>query len=322
MKAVLMDRTGDADVLELREVARPSPTSGQVLLRIEAAGVNFIDVYHRRGWYPQPLPFTPGQEAAGTVEEVGEGVTNLRPGERVGGAAVTGAYAQFAAVPAERLVRIPEGITTRTAAALLLQGMTAHYLVNSTYPIAHGEWCLIHAAAGGVGLLLCQLARARGARVIGTAGTEEKAARAMRAGANEVILYDHADFGVEVRRITSGKGVSVVYDSVGRATFMKSLDCLAPRGMLVLYGQSSGPVEPFDPQILARKGSLFLSRPVLGHYTATNAELEGRAQELFALVRDGKLDVRIDREFPLADASASHRELESRRTSGKLLLLP
>jgi NADPH2:quinone reductase len=322
MHAIRVHATGGPDVLRYEDVAQPTPGPGQVLVKVEAAGVNFIDVYQRRGLYPVPLPFTPGQEAAGTVAAVGPGVTEVKPGDRVAYTGVLGAYAEYAVVPAERVVVLPEGIDARQGAAAMLQGMTAHYLACTTYPLKAGDTCLVHAAAGGVGLLLCQIAKRRGARVIATVSTREKAALAREAGADEVILYTEQDFAVEVKRLTQGAGVNVVYDSVGQTTFAKSLDCLAPRGMLVLYGQSSGPVGPFDPQLLSQKGSLFLTRPSLAHYVATRAELLARAGEVLGWVRAGTLKLRIGRELPLAQAAAAHRALEGRETTGKVLLIP
>jgi NADPH2:quinone reductase len=291
-------------------------------MRVEAAGVNFVDVYQRKGLYKSPLPFTPGREAAGVVERVGHGVSELRPGARVVSETVIGGYAEYALVAAERAVPLPDGVDARLGAALMLQGLTAHYLATSTYPLRSGDTCLVHAAAGGVGLLLCQIASRVGARVIGTAGSEEKARLAREAGAVEVILYNDADFAEETRRLTGGAGVQVVYDSVGRTTFLQGLECLAPRGMMVLYGQSSGPVEPFDPQLLNQKGSLFLTRPTLAHYVQNRSELLRRTEELLQLVMEGKLRVRIGREFPLASAAEAHAELEGRRTTGKVLLAP
>jgi NADPH:quinone reductase len=322
VKAIRVYATGGPEVLTLEEVPTPQPGPGQALVRVSAVGVNFIEVYQRTGLYPLPLPFIPGNEAAGTVEQVGADVSNIQPGDRVASTNFAGAYAEFALVPASRLIVLPDPVPARIGAAVLLQGMTAHFLAHSTYRLSSRDTCLVHAAAGGVGLLLCQMARLAGARVIGTVSTEEKAALARAAGANDVILYTQQDFVAETKRLTDGAGVQVVYDSVGRTTFLKSLDCLAPRGMLVLYGQSSGPVEPFDPQILNRKGSLYLSRPSLTHYISSQAELHQRADTVLGWVAEEKLHVRIDREFPLAAAAEAHRELESRRTTGKLLLTP
>lgn len=322
MRAIRIHAPGGPDALRVEDIPVPAPGPGQALIRVEAAGVNFIDVYHRTGLYRQNLPLTLGREAGGTVEAVGPGVTTVRQGDRVASETAIGAYAEYALVPADRLVPLPDRVSTRLAAAVMLQGLTAHYLVHTTYPLGHGDACLVHAAAGGVGLLLCQMASRKGARVIATVSTEEKAALAREAGAAEVILYTREEFVPAVRRLTGGAGVRVVYDSVGRTTFLGSLDCLAPRGMLVLYGQSSGPVEPFDPQLLAQRGSLFLTRPTLAHYTAARAELLERAGEVLGDVADGALQVRVGREFPLAQAADAHRELEGRRTTGKVLLVP
>ena len=322
MKIVRVHSPGDAGVLRLEEAEVPRPGPGQALIRVDAVGVNFIEIYQRTGLYKVAPPYTPGSEAAGTVETVGPGVTTVQPGDRVGSVSVLGAYAEYALVPAERLVPLPDRVTTHQAAAALLQGMTAHYLTVSTYPLSRGQTCLVHAAAGGVGLLLCQMARRRGARVIGTVSTEEKAVLAREAGADEVILYTQTDFETEVKRLTGGSGVHVIYDSVGRTTFAKGLNCLLPRGLMVLFGQSSGPIEPFDPQVLSQKGSLFLTRPSLVHYVATRAELLDRAGEVLGWVADGSLAVRIGLELPLARAADAHRELEGRRTTGKVLLVP
>jgi NADPH2:quinone reductase len=284
--------------------------------------VNFIEVYQRSGLYPLSLPFIPGSEAAGIVEQVAEDITTVKVGQRVASQSFTGAYAEYALAPADRLIVLPDRVTDRTGAAVMLQGMTAHYLAHSTYVLSSGDTCLVHAAAGGVGLLLCQMARRRGAKVIGTVSTEQKADLARAAGADEIILYTRQDFVAETRRLTGGAGVQVVYDSVGKTTFLKGLDCLARRGMMVLYGQSSGPVDLFDPQILNQRGSLFLTRPTLAHYVSTRAELLERANAVLGWVEDGTLEVRIERDFPLAAAAEAHRELESRRTTGKLLLIP
>jgi NADPH2:quinone reductase len=322
MKAIRVHQSGGPEVLQLEDVAEPRPDPGEALVRLEATGLNFIEVYQRRGLYSVPLPWVPGSEGAGQVLEVGAGVTAIKPGDRVASVNLIGSYAEMARAPAERLVALPGAIDTRTGAALLLQGLTAHYLALSTYPLAKGEWCLVHAAAGGVGLLLCQIARLRGAQVIGTVSTAEKATLAAQAGAAEIVNYTTQDFVSEVRRITGGRGVAVVYDSVGRSTFEGSLDCLSPRGMLVLYGQSSGPVPPVDPQVLNSKGSLFLTRPTVGHYVATRQELLARAKDLFDWIQQGTLKVRIDRTYPLRDAAEAHRALERRATAGKVLLVP
>ena len=302
--------------------AQPSPAAGQVLVKVEAAGVNYIDVYQRNGLYKVATPFTLGQEAAGVVTAVGTGVTDPKPGDRVAYTSILGAYADYAVVPADRVVVLPDGVTTRQAAAAMLQGMTAHYLASTTYPLKAGDTCLVHAAAGGVGLLLCQVASRRGARVIGTVSTREKAALARDAGARDVILYTEQDFEAEAKRLTGGLGLQVVYDSVGKTTFEKGLNCLTRRGMMVLYGQSSGPIGSFDPQVLSQKGSLFLTRPTLAHYIATRAELVTRAGEVLSWLKSGTLKVRIEHEFSLAEAAEAHRALEARKTTGKLLLIP
>jgi NADPH2:quinone reductase len=322
MQAIRIHTTGDADALRLDSVPRPVCGPDQALVKIEAAGVNFIDVYQRSGLYPIPLPATLGQEGAGTVEAVGENVTELRVGDRVAYASVLGAYAEYAVVPAARLVRLPDGVEAREGAAAMLQGLTAHYLATSTFPLEPGDRCLVHAAAGGVGLLLVQIAKLLGAFVIGTVSTEEKSQLATEAGADEVIRYTEQDFVAETRRITDGEGVSVVYDSVGRTTFARGLEVIAPRGMMVLFGASSGPVSPLDPQALNRAGSLFLTRPNLAHYVATREELTARADELFGWIVSRAVRLRIERELPLADAATAHRELEGRRTTGKVLLVP
>ena len=306
----------------MEEFPVPKPGMGEALIRLEAIGVNFIDVYQRMGLYRTALPFTPGNEGAGIVEETGPGVGVVSAGDRVAYAGTLGSYADAATVPAWRLVKLPSGIDAGTAAAAMLQGMTAHYLTHSTYPLKPGEACLVHAVAGGVGLLLAQMARGRGARVIGTASTTEKAELARAFGADEVILYTEQDFELEVKRLTGGTGVQVVYDSVGLTTFEKSLNCLAPRGCLVLYGQSSGSVPPFDPQILNAKGGLFLTRPSLAHYTATREELLWRANDVLGWAASGELKIRIGARFPLADAAEAHRQLSARMTTGKILLTP
>jgi NADPH2:quinone reductase len=321
MKAIRIHQTGDAGVLRQDELDLPAPGPGQALIRVEATGVNFIEIYQRTGLYKMTLPATLGTEAAGTVEAVGPGVTTVGPGDRVASVNLLGAYAEHALAPADRLVPLPERVSTRQGAAVMLQGITAHYLTTATFHLARGHTCLVHAAAGGVGLLLCQMARRLGARVIGTVSTEEKAALAREAGADEVILYSRTDFETEVKRLTAGAGVQVVYDSVGRTTFAKGFNCLARRGMMVLYGQSSGPVEPFDPQLLNQKGSLFLTRPTMQHYIATRAELLERAGAVLGWVADGSLAVRVGAEFPLARAGEAHRALEGRSTTGKVLLL-
>ncbi len=322
MKAIRVHAAGGPEALRYEDIPQPTPEAGQVLVKIEAAGVNFIDVYQRTGHYKVAVPFTPGQEAAGVVVAVGSGVTEPRVGDRVAYTGVVGAYAEFAVVPADRVVALPDGVGTKQGAAAMLQGMTAHYLVTATYPMKAGDTCLVHAAAGGVGLLLCQLAKLRRARVIGTVSTREKAALAREAGADEVILYTEQDFEAEVKRVTSGTGVQVVYDSVGKTTFDRGLNCLALRGMMVLYGQSSGPVGPLDPQVLNSKGSLFLTRPTLAHHITTRSELLARSNEVLGWINTGKLKLRIGAEFALRDAGEAHRQLEARRTTGKVLLVP
>ena len=322
MKAIRVHACGGPEVMALQDCPGPEPEEGQALVRIEAIGVNFIDIYQRMGAYKLPLPFTPGNEAAGVVVKTGAGVKEVAAGDRVAYAGAIGSYAEQAVVPAWRLVRLPKEIEAKTAAALMLQGMTAHYLAHATYPLKPGDACLVHAAAGGVGLLLVQIAKRRGARVIGTVSTAEKADLARKAGADDVILYTEQDFEAETRRLTGGKGVQVVYDSVGRTTFEKSLSCLAGRGYLVLYGQASGPVPPFDLQVLNAKGGLFLTRPSLAHYTATRAELLERANDVLGWAARGEIQVRIGAEFPLAEAAEAHRRLAGRLTTGKVLLIP
>ena len=322
MKAIRVASFGGPEVLEVRDIPAPSAPPGHVLVRIRATGANFIEIYQRTGLYPVQLPWTPGGEGAGEVEAVGSGVKTLRVGDRVASVQMLGSYAEVAVVPEERAVVVPDGLDLESAAAALLQGMTAHYLVYSTFPLRQGQSCLVHAAAGGVGLLLTQLAKRRGARVLGTVGTDEKARLAREAGADEVIVYTREDFVARVREATGGRGVDVVYDSVGQATFDKSLECLAPLGMLALFGQSSGVVAPINPSVLAQKGSLFLTRPILFHYVAERARLEWRANEILGLVKDGSLKLRIGRRYPLAEASEAHRALAARETSGKVLLLP
>jgi len=322
MKAIRVHAPGGPEALRYEDVAQPSHAAGQVLVKVEAAGVNYIDVYQRNGLYKVATPFTLGQEAAGVVSAVGAGVTDPKVGDRVVYASILGAYAEYAVVPADRVVVLPEGVTTRQAAAVMVQGMTAHYLTCTTYPLKTGDTCLVHAAAGGVGLLLCQVASRRGARVIGTVSTREKAALARDAGARDVILYTEQDFEAEAKRLTGGLGLQVVYDSVGKTTFEKGLNCLTRRGMMVLYGQSSGPIGSFDPQVLSQKGSLFLTRPTIAHYIATRAELVTRAGEVLSWLKSGTLKLRIEHEFSLAEAAEAHRALEARKTTGKLLLIP
>jgi NADPH:quinone reductase len=322
MKAIRVHEYGGVDVLRSEDMPKPEPGNGEARVKIEASGINFIDVYQRIGLYKPALPFVEGQEAAGVVDAVGVGVTEAKVGDRVAYTSVQGSYAEYAVVPAWRLVSVPAGVTAQQAAGALLQGLTAHYLACTTYPIQRGDTVLVHAAAGGLGLLLVQVAKLRGARVIGTVSTETKARAAKQAGADDVILYTQQDFEVEVKRLTDGKGVNAVFDSVGKTTFDQSLNCLKRRGSMVLCGQSSGPVPPFDPQILNAKGSLFLTRPTLAHYTADRAELLSRANDLFQWMLDGKVSVRIDKTFPLENAADAHRYLESRQVIGKLLLIP
>lgn len=322
MKAVRVHEFGDAEVLTYEEVDKPEPGEGEARVKVEAIGLNFIDVYLRDGRYPRPLPFTPGHEAGGVVETVGPNVTDVKPGDRVAYAMVPGSYAEYAIVPAWKMVQVPTNVDLQQATALILQGLTAHYLTHSTYPLKKGDTALVHAAGGGTGQLLVQIAKLRGARVIGTVSTEEKAALAREAGADEVIIYTQANFEAEVKRLTNNVGVEVVYESVGKDTFDKSLNCLKPRGYLVLFGQASGVVPPFDPQILNSKGSLFLTRPNLGHYMANRAELLERANDLFNWMAAGKLNVRIDKTFPLTQAADAHRYLEGRQSKGKVLLIP
>jgi NADPH2:quinone reductase len=321
MKAIQVKHTGGPEVLGLVELPVPEPRANEAVVKIVAAGVNFIDVYFREGRYKAVVPFVPGQEAAGDVVAVGSAVTDVRVGDRVGYTMVLGSYAEYAAVPADRLVKIPEGVSYQLAAASLLQGMTAQYLLYSTYPLKKGETALAHAAAGGVGLLLVQMAHNLGARVIGTVSTAEKAKWAREAGADDIILYTQTDFEVETRRLTNGKGVDVVYDSVGKTTFEKGLNVIRPRGYMVLFGGSSGPVPPFDPIQLSQKGSLYLTRPTLAHYIATREELEERSQAVFGMIAAGKLKLRIEHTYPLKDVAQAHRDLEARKTTGKVLLL-
>ena len=300
----------------------PSPGPNQVLVKVGAAGVNFIDVYFRIGLYPAPLPFTPGNEGAGTVEAVGDGVKGFAAGDRVAWGMFRGSYAEFVVVPATQLVKLPAEVDFATGAAAMLQGMTAHYLSHSSFPLKKGDKCLIHAAAGGAGRLLVQLAKMLGATVYGTAGTDEKAAIAKSAGADEVIVYTRQDFVAEVKALTDGKGVDVVYDSVGATTFLKGLDIIRPRGMMVLFGQSSGAVPPFDPSLLNQKGSLFMTRPSLAHHCLTREELAWRAGDVLGWIGAGKLELRIHKQYALGDAPQAHRDLEGRATAGKLLLIP
>ncbi|HEY5866754.1 MAG TPA: quinone oxidoreductase, partial [Candidatus Tectomicrobia bacterium] len=303
MQAVRIHTFGGPEVMQLEDVPTPSPQAGQVLVRLAAAGLNYIDVYQRSGLYPNPLPYTMGLEGSGVVAAVGANVTGFQEGDAVAYTGIPGSYAEYILVPADRLVQMPRGLDVKVGAAVMLQGMTAHYLAYTTYPLKPGDACLVHAAAGGVGLLLVQMAKQCGARVFGTVSTEEKAALAREAGAEAAILYTRQDFEAEVKRLTDGKGVQVVYDSVGKTTFEKSLNCLAPLGYLVLYGQASGPVAPFDPAVLSGKGSLFLTRPTLGHYTADRASLEQRAGDVLGWIAAGKLKLRMEHNFALRDAA-------------------
>ncbi len=321
MKAIVVSETGGPEKLRYQDAPEPKPAPGLAVVKIAAAGVNFIDIYHRTGLYKLDLPFVPGGEGAGTVEAVGDGVTEVAPGDRVAWGTARGSYAERAALPAAQLVKIPEGVDLQPAAAAMLQGMTAHYLTHSTFPLNNGHACLVHAAAGGTGLLIVQMAKLRGACVFGTASSAEKAANARQAGADEMILYTEQDFSAEVKRLTDGRGVDVVYDSVGQATFEKSLDSLRPRGMMVTFGNASGPVPPIQPLILTQKGSLFLTRPSLAYYTATREELLWRAGDVLGWIAGGKLKIRIDRAYALKDAAQAHADLAGRKTSGKLLLV-
>ncbi len=322
MKIIQVAKNGGPEELKLVDAPVPEPGRGEALVKIAASGVNFIDVYFRIGLYKADLPFTPGNEAAGTVEAVGPDVTEVAPGDRVAYAMHRGSYAEYTIVPARQLVKLPEGVDFNTAAAAMLQGMTAHYLSHSTWPLNTGDKCLIHAAAGGTGRLLVQMAKMRGATVYGTVGTDEKAALAKEAGADEMIVYTKQDFVAEVKKFTGGKGVDVVYDSVGQSTFLKGLDIIRPRGLMALFGQSSGAVEPFNPSILNQKGSLFLTRPSLATHCLTRDELLWRANDILNWIASGKLKLRIDRTYALADAAQAHRDLEGRKTAGKLLLIP
>ena len=320
MKAIQAKQPGGPERLELVEVPVPQPGAGQALVRIAAAGINFIDIYFRTGLYKADFPLTLGQEAAGTVEAVGSGVTEVAPGDRVAYCMVRGAYSEYAAVSAAQLVKLPDHVDFPTAAAAMLQGMTAHYLTHSTFPLKSGDTCLVHAAAGGAGGLTAQMAKMLGARVFGTVSTGEKAKIARENGCDEAIMYTKTDFAAEVKRLTGGRGVDVVYDSVARTTFEQSLNSLRPRGTLALFGQSSGPIPPFDPAILSAKGSLFLTRPSLGHYLLTRDELLWRAGDVLGWIAAGKLRLRVGGTYPLADAARAHRDLEGRQTTGKLVL--
>jgi len=322
VKAIRIHAPGGPEALQYDDVAEPTPGAGQVVVKLAAAGVNYIDVYFRTGAYKAPLPLIIGLEGAGTVSAVGQGVTDVKAGDVVAWTGVSGSYAQMTAVPADRLVKLPAGVAPKDGAAAMLQGMTAHYLVKSSYPLKKGDTCLVHAAAGGMGLLLCQMGKMLGATVIGTVSTEEKAALAKWAGADHVILYSKQDFEPEVKRITGGRGVDVVYDGVGATTFDKSLSCLRPRGFMILFGAASGPVPPLDLQVLNVRGSLFLQRPSLNHHIAAREELVQRAGEVLGWIRDGKIKLRIEHQFPLAQAADAHQALEGRKTSGKILLIP
>lgn len=322
MKAVQIHATGGPEVLQQAELPIPEPGPGQVLIRVEAIGVNFIEIYFRKGVYKASLPFTPGSEASGTVEELGPGVTGFAAGDLVASTSVLGSYAEYALVPAAQLVKVPVGITPEQAAAAMLQGMTAHYLATSTFPLKAGDTALVHAGAGGVGLLLTQIATRLGARVITTVSTPAKAGLSREAGAAATILYSQQDFVAEVKRLTNGKGVDVVYDSVGKNTFEGSLNCLRPRGLLALFGASSGPVPPFDLIQLSSKGSLFITRPTLWHYVATRAELEKRAGDVLGWVAKGELKLRTEFSYPLAEAAQAQIDMEARKTTGKILLTP
>jgi len=322
MRAIRVSKNGGPEVLRCEEIAAPEPKADEIAFRVEAAGINFIDVYQRTGLYPVPLPSTPGNEAAGVVTRVGASVTSFRVGDRIASAKVFGAYAEHAVAPAAHAVRVPNQIEGRIAAALMLQGATAHYLACDTFPLKPGDTAVVHAAAGGVGLLLLQIAKRRGARVFAVVGSDAKVSLAREAGAEEVVVSTKENFTDAARRFTGGRGVDVVYDSVGKDTFEGSLASLRPRGMMVAFGNASGPIAPFSPLVLSQKGSLFLTRPTLGHYTATVEELQMRADDLFRWVAAGELKVRIGATFPLADAAEAHRALEGRGTTGKLLLIP
>ena len=322
MKAIQVRQTGGPEVMELVDLPVPQPKPNEAVVKIQASGVNFIDVYNREGRYKAPLPFVLGQEAAGVVSAVGAEAKGIAVGDRVAYTMALGSYAEYAAVPSDRLVKVPAGVGDREAAAAMLQGMTAHYLAYDTHPLKQGQTALIHAAAGGVGLLLVQMAHHIGVRIVATVSTEEKAKLARAAGADEIILYTQSDFEAETKRITGGQGVDVVYDSVGKTTFEKGLNLLRPRGMMVLYGGSSGAVAPMDPLVLTQKGSIFLTRPSLGHYIITPQELQQRAGAVFGMICEGKLKLRIEHVYPLAEVQQAHRDLEGRKTTGKLLLLP
>jgi NADPH:quinone reductase len=322
MKQIQITQCGGPEVMKLADAPKPSPAAGQALVKIAAAGVNFIDVYFRSGLYKADLPFTPGSEASGTVDSVGPGVTLINPGDRVAYAMARGSYSEYALVPADQLVPLPDSVDMQTAAAAMLQGMTAHYLTHSTWPVKPGDKVLVHAAAGGAGRLIAQMAKMLGAVVYGTVGTDTKAAIAKESGVDETIVYTREDFATEIKRLTGGKGVDVIYDSVGATTFLKGLDIIRPRGMMALFGQSSGVVAPLDPNILNPKGSLFLTRPSLAHHVLTREELLWRAGDVLNWIGSGKLKLMVDKTYPLADAAHAHRDLEGRNSVGKLLLIP
>ena len=322
MRAIQVKQVGGPEVMELAELPVPEPKANEALVKLAASGVNFIDVYFREGRYKTAVPFIVGQEGAGVVMAIGSGVKLVKPGDRVAWSGALGSYAEYRTAAEEMLVPVPEGVSFENAAAAMLQGMTAHYLSHDTFKLKAGDTALVHAAAGGVGLLLVQMAHHIGARVIGTVSTEEKAKLALEAGADEVILYTKVDFEAEVKQLTGGKGVDVVYDGVGKDTFEKNLNVLKPRGMLVLYGASSGPVPPVDPITLSQKGSIYMARPTLAHFTANREELLMRSGAVFGMIAAGKLKLRIAHKYPLAEAQQAHRDLEGRRTTGKLLLIP
>jgi len=322
MKAIQVKQPGGPEALELADLPIPTPKANEAVVKLAASGVNFIDVYLREGRYKAPLPFINGQEGAGVVTSIGAEVKSLKEGDRVAWSGPMGSYAEYAAVPADRLVPIPSGVTEQQAAAAMLQGMTAHYLAYDSFPLKRGDTCLVHAAAGGVGLLLVQMAHHIGARVLATVSTDEKAKLAREAGADEIILYTQADFESETKRLTGGRGVDVVYDSVGKTTFEKGLNILRPRGMMVLFGGSSGPVPPLDLIVLSQKGSLYVTRPTLTHYIASREELMARSGAVFGMIAAGKLKLRIAHIYPLAEAQRAHRDLQGRKTTGKLLLIP
>jgi len=322
MKGIRIHEYGNANVLKYEDIEKPEPKENEARIRLEAIGVNFIDIYHRKGLYPNKLPLIPGMEGAGVVDKAGVGVSDLKQGDRVAYAMNLGSYAEYSIVPAWKLAKIPDRINTKTACAAMLQGMTAHYLTHSTFKIKKNNIILLHAAAGGVGLLLTQIAKKLGARVIGTMGNEEKAKLAKDNGVDVAIIYTKEDFEEKVKKITDGNGVDAVYDSVGKATFEKSLNCLKPRGMLVSFGQSSGAIENFNPAILSQKGSLFLTRPTLSNYCSNRSELLSRANDLFNWIKNKELKIKVHKAFRLSEAKKAHEELEGRKSSGKILLMP